>query len=73
MQSPPTGSVSSSPPGRPLRRLSIELILIVLAKIAFFALIWWIVAAHYPRPDTRPAAIEHLLAPSTHSSPETKP
>jgi hypothetical protein len=52
-----------------LRRLSIELVLIVIAKIAALTLIWWIVAAHYPRPDTRPAAIAHLLAPSSPSPP----
>jgi len=51
-----------------LRRLGRELILLVLAKIAALSLIWWIVAAHYARPDTRPAAIEHLLAPASSSS-----
>ncbi|MFK2873894.1 cytochrome oxidase putative small subunit CydP [Dyella lipolytica] len=67
------GSDHHPPPRRPLRRLSVELILIVLAKIAFLSLIWWIVASHYPRPDTRPAAIEHLLAPSPSTTPEAKP
>jgi len=61
-------SVPSADPPRPLRRLGRELILLVLAKIAFISLIWWVVAAHYERPDTRPAAIEHLLAPAPSSS-----
>jgi hypothetical protein len=60
-------------PRSPLRRLSVELVLIVLAKIAFFSLLWWFVAAHYPRADTRPSAIAHLFAPSTSSTPEAKP
>ncbi|WP_232820862.1 cytochrome oxidase putative small subunit CydP [Dyella sp. C11] len=55
-------------PRPPLRRLARELIFLVVAKIAFISLIWWAVAAHYARPDTRPAAIEHLLAPAASSS-----
>ena len=57
----------------PLRRLSAELILIVLAKIAFLSLIGWYVSTHYPRADTRPAAVERLLAPSPSTPPESKP
>lgn len=56
----------------PLRRLSTELILIVLAKIAFLSLIGWYVSTHYPRADTRPAAVERLLAPPS-NPPESKP
>ncbi|GAB2564493.1 hypothetical protein ISP15_14435 [Dyella jejuensis] len=69
----PSGSNRLSSPRRPLRRLSAELIAIVLAKVAFFALLGWYLTAHYPRPDTHPAAIEHLLAPSASITPETKP
>ncbi|MFC3652151.1 hypothetical protein ACFONN_11400 [Dyella humi] len=65
--------VRPCPPRNPLRRLSAELILIVLAKIAFLSLIGWYVSAHYPRADTRPAAVERLLAPSSSTTPETKP
>lgn len=65
--------IRTSPPRNPLRRLSAELILIVLAKIAFLSLIGWYVSAHYPRADTRPAAVERLLAPSSSTTPETKP
>jgi hypothetical protein len=56
-------------PRRPLRRLGGELILLVLAKITLLLLIWWVLIAPYARPDTRPAAIERLLAPATHPSP----
>lgn len=59
---------------RPLRRLTRELVLLVLAKLVLLTLIWWVATAHYARPDTRPAAIEHLLAPasaSTSTSPHT--
>ncbi|WP_233496798.1 cytochrome oxidase putative small subunit CydP [Dyella sp. AtDHG13] len=62
------GRAAADPPRPPLRRLGRELILLVIAKIAFLSAIWWVVAAHYERPDTRPAAIEHLLAPASSSS-----
>lgn len=64
-------SVTVDLPKPPLRRLARKLIALVIAKIIFISLVWWAVAAHYDRPDTRPAAIEHLLAPaSTSSSPQ---
>ncbi|WP_243038843.1 cytochrome oxidase putative small subunit CydP [Dyella sedimenti] len=57
---------------RPLRRLAGELVLLVLAKLVLLTLIWWVATAHYARPDTRPATIEHLLAPASAStSPHT--
>lgn len=55
-------------PRRPLRRLGRELVLLVLAKIALLTLIGWVAMSSYKRPDTRPAAIEHLLAPAPASS-----
>jgi hypothetical protein len=58
----------ATPPRRPLRRLARELILLVLAKIVLLTLIWWVAMTPYPRPDTRPDAIEHLLAPASTSS-----
>ena len=66
-------TVRPSSPRSPLRRLSVELILIVLAKIVFLSLIGWYLSAHYPRTDTRPAAVERLLAPPPSSKPESKP
>lgn len=66
---PASPSPTTNDPPRPvLRRLGREMILLVLAKIAVISLIWWVVAAHYERPDTRPSAIEHLLAPASSSS-----
>lgn len=58
---------------KPLRRLSVELFLVVLAKIALLALIWWLAFAAHPKPDSSPAAIERLLMPSTPPSPGTRP
>jgi len=58
----------SDPPRPPLRRLARELIFLVIAKIMLLTLIWWVAMAHYARPDTRPSAIEHLLAPASSSS-----
>lgn len=53
---------------RPLRRLALELVLLVIVKIAVLTLIWWVAIAPHPRPDASPQAIEHLLAPATSSS-----
>lgn len=65
-------STPSAQPGKlprpPLRRLARELIWIVIAKLVLLTLIWWVAIAPHPRPDTRPAAIEHLLAPAAPSS-----
>ncbi|HEX7814915.1 cytochrome oxidase putative small subunit CydP [Dyella sp.] len=55
-------------PRRPLRRLGIKLVLLVVAKILVLTLIWWVAIAPHPRPDASPQAIEHLLAPSSPSS-----
>ncbi|WP_266170653.1 cytochrome oxidase putative small subunit CydP [Dyella subtropica] len=68
MSMPLTQSNSTSHESRQLRRLARKLILIVIAKIALLTLIWWIAIAPHPRPDTRPVAIEHLLAPAASSS-----
>ncbi|MFC5742756.1 cytochrome oxidase putative small subunit CydP [Dyella tabacisoli] len=62
-------SLTQAKQTRPLRRLAVELILIVVAKVALLSLIWWVAIAPHPRPDTRPEAIEHLLAPAPSSSP----
>ena len=63
-------ATTSSQPAkpRPLRRLAVELVLIVIGKIALLTLIWWVAIAPHPRPDTRPAAIERLLAPASSTS-----
>ncbi|WP_062536586.1 cytochrome oxidase putative small subunit CydP [Mizugakiibacter sediminis] len=64
---------SSAPSGhapaarRDLRRLAVELVGVVLVKIALLLLVYYAFFAPYPRPDTRPAAIERTLAPSSGS------
>ncbi|PWK81875.1 hypothetical protein [Fulvimonas soli] len=58
-------AVTTAP--RPLRRLAVKLVALVLAKFALLTLVWWAATAAYPRPDTRPAAVERLLAPSSSS------
>ena len=67
-QASPPDAARIDAPRPPLRRLARELILLVLAKIILLVLIWWVAMAPYARPDTRPAAIEHLLAPASASS-----
>jgi hypothetical protein len=61
-------AVSIDSPRPELRKLALKLMLLVLAKITLLTLIWWVAIAPYSRPDTRPAAIEHLLAPAPSSS-----
>lgn len=75
MTRPSTGEAAGAV-RRPLRRLAAELTLLVVLKIAFLSLLWWIAIAPYRRPDASPAAIGRLLAPSAaHSTsrPEAKP
>lgn len=61
---------STAPPGhataarRDLRRLAFELAGVVLVKTALLLAVYYAFFAPYPRPDTRPAAIERTLAPS---------
>jgi hypothetical protein len=54
---------------KPLRRLFLDLAVIVVAKIALLMLIWYVAIRPVPRPDTRPNAIERVLAPSADTSP----
>lgn len=68
----PSAPSPGSPP-RPLRRLSVELFLLVLAKIALLTLIWWIAIAPQPKPDTSPAAIGQLLGPTSMPAQEARP
>ena len=57
----------------PLSRLRVELVVIVLAKLALLSLIGWYLSIHYPRADTRPAAVERLLAPASSRPSEARP
>ena len=53
---------------KPLRRLCVELALIIVAKLALLMLIWYVAFRPVPRPDTSPTAIERVLAPSQSST-----
>ncbi|WP_114238946.1 cytochrome oxidase putative small subunit CydP [Dyella sp. C9] len=68
MSMPPVNPEPVELPRPRLRRLARELILLVLAKIVLLTLIWWVAMAPYARPDTRPAAMQKLLAPAPASS-----
>lgn len=57
---------------RPLRRLTVELALVILAKLAFLMLIWWLIFAPHPKPDASADAIARRLAPSS-AQPEMNP
>jgi hypothetical protein len=56
---------------KPLRRLCLELALIVVAKLALLMLIWYVAFRPIPHPDTSPTAIERVLAPSQSSTPSS--
>lgn len=69
----PANTEQSALPRRPLRRLTLELFAIIALKIALLTLIWWVVFAPQPKPDTSPAAIARLLAPAPPAPPEAHP
>ncbi len=58
----PTADKKKSP--RPLRRLTLELLCVILAKLVLLMLIWWLIFAPHPKPDTSANAIARRLAPS---------
>jgi hypothetical protein len=72
-------AVSSAPPAspdtspRPLRRLTFELFGVIALKIALLMLIWWLLFAPQPKPDTSPDAIAHRLAPTSQTPPAGHP
>jgi hypothetical protein len=68
---PPTEMVST--PRRPLRRLTLELFGVIALKIVLLMLIWWLLFAPQPKPDTSPQAIAHLLAPTSQTPPAGHP
>ncbi len=65
---------SSSPskkvgaPRRPLRRLTVELFVIVALKITLLMVIWWVAFAPHPKPDASADAIAQRLAPSSQNA-----
>lgn len=64
----PTESIST-----PLRRLMLELFVVIALKIALLLLIWWLLFAPQPKPDVSPAAITQLLAPTSNAPAEARP
>jgi hypothetical protein len=58
---------------RPLRRLTLELFVIITLKIAVLLLIWWLLFAPQPKPDVSPDAIARRLAPAAPTPPAGHP
>jgi hypothetical protein len=56
-----------------LHRLTLELFVVIALKIALLMLIWWLLFAPHPKPDTRPAAIARRLAPAAPTPPAGHP
>ncbi|MGP1665316.1 MAG: cytochrome oxidase putative small subunit CydP [Rhodanobacter sp.] len=67
----PTKDLSQPP--RPLRRLTFELFAIITLKITVLLLLWWLVFAPQPKPDTSAGAMAQRFAPSSHVTPEAQP
>jgi hypothetical protein len=75
---PPSTSSSTpfdraSGPAQPLRRLTLELFVVIALKIALLLLLWWLLFAPQPKPDVSPAAISRLLAPAAPATPAEQP
>jgi hypothetical protein len=71
--------VVDSPPRRrrwrdkPLKRLAIELSVIVVAKLAVLMLIWYVAIRPLPRADVSPSGMDRVLAPASASTQGTPP
>ncbi|WP_158880244.1 cytochrome oxidase putative small subunit CydP [Rhodanobacter sp. L36] len=62
---PVSSSAKTSIARRPLRRLTLELLGIVVLKITVLMVIWWVAFAPHPKPDASADAIAQRLAPSS--------
>ncbi|MEX1827860.1 cytochrome oxidase putative small subunit CydP [Luteibacter sp. CQ10] len=58
---------------KPLKRLAVELSLIVVAKLALLMLIWYVAIRPLPRADVSPAGVDRMLAPASASTQGTSP
>ncbi|WP_338039732.1 cytochrome oxidase putative small subunit CydP [Luteibacter yeojuensis] len=77
--SDPAGGGGEARPGlpghgrSPLRRLSRNLIVLVVFKLAVLMTIWYVAIRPLPRADVSPAGVGRLLAPASASSQGTSP
>ncbi|MEP6898298.1 MAG: cytochrome oxidase putative small subunit CydP [Rhodanobacter sp.] len=60
-------------PQRSLRRLTLELFVIIVLKVTVLMVIWWVAFAPHPKPDASPAAIARQLAPAQQTPPAGHP
>lgn len=60
----PSPVTTTTTPARPLRRLTLELFVVIALKITLLLLIWWLLFAPQPKPDVSAAAISRLFAPT---------
>ena len=60
----PSPVTTTTTPARPLRRLTLELFVVIALKITLLLLIWWLLFAPQPKPDVSSAAISRLFAPT---------
>ena len=58
---------------RPLRRLTLELFVVIALKITLLLLIWWLLFARQPKPDVSAAAISQLFAPASETLQGARP
>lgn len=58
---------------QPLHLLTLELFVVTALKIALLSLIWWLLFAPHPKPDTSPVAIARRLAPAAPTPPAGHP
>jgi hypothetical protein len=69
----PSPVTTTTTPPRPLRRLTLELFVVIALKITLLLLIWWLLFAPQPKPDVSAAAISRLFAPTPTALPEARP
>ena len=68
-----SSTTSSTVPSQPLRRLTLELFVVITLKITLLLLIWWLLFAPQPKPDVSPAAMSRLFAPTPTALPDSRP
>jgi hypothetical protein len=58
---------------RPLKRLVLELAVIIVAKLALLMLIWYVAIRPLPRADVSPAGVGRAFSPVSASTQESHP